>query len=47
MNNYMPTNWPSRRNGQVSRNIEPTKTESRRNRQFEKPITRGEIQSVI
>ena len=32
MNNYMPTNWTTRRNGQVSRNIQPDKTESRRNK---------------
>ena len=33
-----------RRNGQISRDIQPLKTESRRNRSTDKPITRNEIQ---
>ena len=32
MNNHMPKTGQPRRNGQVSRNIQPAKTESRRNR---------------
>ena len=31
-NNFMSTNLTSKRNGQLYRNIQPTKTESRRNR---------------
>ena len=35
MNNYMPTNLTTWRNGQLSRDIQPTKIESRRNRSTE------------
>ena len=31
-NNYMPISWIPRRNGQISRNMQPAKTELRRNR---------------
>ena len=31
MNNYMPTNLTTSKNGQPSRDIQPAKTESRRN----------------
>ena len=36
-----------RRNGQVSRNIQPAKTKSRRNRYFYRPVTGSEIASII
>ena len=31
-NSFMPVNWTTRRNGQISRNIKPWKTELGRNR---------------
>ena len=39
--------WQPRRNGQLSRDIQPVKTESRRNRSTEQTITRIEIEYVI
>ena len=39
--------WQHRRNGQISRDLEPSKTESRRNRINERLTTRNEIEYII